>query len=202
VPFEPTPGRGLPGGEAHTGVPAQQDDAGAAIPAATTSTTVASTTTASTEDDPVASPTEPEQTRTIDAPESSRGDDPSGVVRWAFAVVVALAATAALVVSRRRRRRPGSARPAEVAWRSTLQHLEGRVGLAARPDETPLEVAQRGARTLGEHGDALLELADLVTEDRWSPEGLDPDRLARVEHLRQVLTEVQERSTSPSVSSP
>jgi transglutaminase-like putative cysteine protease len=202
VPFEPTPGRGLPGGEAHTGVPAQQDDAGAAIPSATTSTTVASTTTPSTEDDPVASPTEPEQTRTTDAPEASPGDDRSGVVRWATAVVVALAATAALVVSRRRRRQPGSARPAEVAWRSTLQHLEARVGLVARPDETPLEVAQRGAPTLDEHGDALLELADLVTDDRWSPEGLDPDRLTRVEHLRQVLTEVQERSTSPSVSSP
>jgi transglutaminase-like putative cysteine protease len=199
VAFEPTPGRGIPGGETYTGVAAAQDDAaGAPVPTTTQAPTSSSAPEGGEQTSPATS--EPSRTRTTAA--SGDNDDPTTPQRWWVAVAVVAAVVGALALRASRRSRPAPVVGAvELAWAQVCEHLR-RLGLLDEvPGDTPLEVAGRSASALGESGALLIELADLVTESRWSPDELTAPRSARVDQLQAQLTSVQARPESSSASS-
>jgi transglutaminase-like putative cysteine protease len=181
VPFEPTPGRGIPGGEDYTGVPEQQagpdgDQSGA------TSTTSTSTTLAG-----GAATTAP-PARPFDDQAASAGEEAPGASPWpgrltTAAVVLAGAAVAwVLLVTggtwARRTRRRRAARTTSgrvlVAWGEVGEALAA-VGVPRRPAETPVEYAARAADVAGRDQAALHGLAARATEAGWAAEAVDED---------------------------
>ncbi len=177
VSFEPTPQRGDPQAETHTGVPPQQ----AAAPPEQAATTTAAPTTAP------EGPTGPEDSPPLEdlaadaAPEAAGGDGDRTVagsggpnagtlaaVASAASLVAVLAALARRWSTRRWRRAARTSEHARVvagAWRHAQRSLHA-VGIEPRPDETPVELAAR-ARTILEV-DLLDELAALETRRRYA----------------------------------
>ena len=174
VPFEPTPGRGIPGAQGYTNVPEAQAAAAdpstattapAATPAPSASPTTTTTTTA-----PPASPS------TARPPTTSHGS------RWLARVILALAVLtiapllwiAALVVVRRwrrRRRRKGATTPSArilVAWDEVAEAL-ARAGAPPNPWETPNEFASRAAGATGVDRRLLAGLAGVTTRVIYGP---------------------------------
>lgn len=163
VPFEPTPGRGIPGASEYTGAPEEQ--ASADDPA--TATTVPPTTT-------TVAPPQGETPTTIDefgrsTPLVQRDDDsPLTIALQVIAVLVLvpvawMALLAALRRTRRSRRRRSATTPADqvlVAWREAADAL-ARLGLNRRPAETAAEYARRVVKARPDLDLALLgTLAD------------------------------------------
>lgn len=187
VPFEPTPGRGMPGAQAHTGV-APEQDAGT-VGDATSSTTSSTTTTAASASTstPADDPTAPDEVGSAAAPlaeqEGSGGssDGPAPLVVGAVGLGGVVLAAWWL-----RRRRAGALAPdpIERSWQRVVEQLV-REGLAApTAAETPVEVAARAAAVLPETTAArVADLADAVTAARYAPEGLQgpaADRVAEI----------------------
>jgi transglutaminase-like putative cysteine protease len=187
VAFEPTPGRGMPGAESYTGVAAQQDDE-AGETGTTTSTTAAPTTTAppSGAEEPAAAQPPTERA------ESGAGgpadpDDPGSGAPWPL-VVLAIAAVGAAItwaaVRRRRRARQRAAlSDADRAWQRAIGALERHRGILVSPSATPIEIADEASGAIGSAAGDLRRLAELVTEARWSPDGLDATRTTELEVL-------------------
>jgi transglutaminase-like putative cysteine protease len=190
VPFEPTPGRGLPGAEAYTDVPAAQ----------------AADTTVVSEPDTVAPsvPTEagPEVTEpATPAPGPSRASAGPRIV-----VVGLLAALAGLYLGgvplakrrRRRLRREAAATPADrvlVAWSEAAEDMAA-AGRPQRPDETAPEYASRVGRAAGPAGPALVRLADDTSAAAWSGAGVAPEVALRAEvEAANVASELRVGST-------
>lgn len=187
VAFEPTPGRGMPGAEQYTGV-APQQDAEDPTDATTTSTTAGPTTSAPSPEDEAA-PTQPPSVQETETgagePETEQG---AGSGTWrivVLAALAALAAAAALVRHRRRGRlRLAALTPADRAWLEVSQALASRAGVSLDPAETPFELVARARTTVGDAVASDLEsLAALVTESRWSPEGLPEGSRAQLDAL-------------------
>jgi transglutaminase-like putative cysteine protease len=172
VPFEPTPGRGIPGGESYTGVEEQQ-----AVPEAPeTATTLPPTTTTVAGEQPAGTTTLPEifAPDMVDDQPSSSGD--GFLARWAprllAGLAIALGVTAAwaallLVVGtlRRGRRRTAATSAADrvrVAWTEAVESL-GRKGLTHKASETPLEYAGRVAAAGAVDAATITELAHATT---------------------------------------
>jgi transglutaminase-like putative cysteine protease len=201
VAFEPTPGRGIPGAEAHTGVAAAQDDtAGAPVPAS--STTTAPTTSGEPATDQSTAPATSEPSRTATTAGGAEPGESSSRAPWWIAALVAAGLAVSLAVRRSRRVRSAPVvGEVEQAWAQVTEHLRRLGALEEEPGDTPLEVAGRSATGLGAAGGELIELADLVTESRWAPDRLGDTQLARVADLRQRLTSVQARPESSSASS-
>ena len=193
VPFEPTPGRGIPGAEPYTGVPEAQEAVSPTVsvvpstPATTTTTTPGSRSTApatTAPDDPLAV-TEPP---TADGPGSDRSDPR----RWlsATAVVLALATAGWLLVVLlapviRRRRRSARTPSGEVlaAWDDAVAPVRWRTGLSPRAAETHREFATRSARALDDLALPFAELAALATRAGWDPAGADDSQARRARLL-------------------
>ena len=193
VPFEPTPGRGVPGAEGYTGVPAQQEggvltDAGDTPEPAGGAPNPASPVTAQ--------PTIP--TIPIEGPgeggtgipgfgdeaaPTGGGGDGAGAP-WALLLVVlgvpllwaiAMPPLARLVA----RRRIGSS-PAEqivAGWRRATTAI-GLIGAARRPNETPLEHAARAWRMTGIDEKSLHDLAQQATIATYASDRIGPDDVA------------------------
>jgi transglutaminase-like putative cysteine protease len=195
VAFEPTPGRGMPGAQAYTGVaPAQASPAGVAT---APSTTVAGPA-------PVAASRRPQQ---VAVGGGAAGSHRSAPVRsgGAGAPLVALLGLAGAALAwavavptgkswrrhRRRRRARGEADRVLVSWAEANERLAAS-GLARGPAETLREHAARSARSgsLGpEAADALAALAAQAEAAAYGPrsgsEGaarLAGRRAAQVEH--------------------
>jgi transglutaminase-like putative cysteine protease len=179
VPFEPTPGRGIPGGENYTGVQEEQagpdgDQSGA------TSTTSSSTTVAP------GAPTTTPPGRSLEDPGASGAVEEGEPSPWpgrlaiAALVVVALAIADVLLVGgltwARRARRRGAATTtsgrALVAWEEVGEVLAA-AGMPRRPAETPVEYAARAAGTAGIDPRRLHALAATATEAGWSDDLVD-----------------------------
>jgi hypothetical protein len=206
VPFEPTPGRGIPGGESYTGVPEAQ----AAPGAPNTATTLATTTTVTTPGQTGSSTTVPPR----DVGDNGSPITPGKASPWPRRLAIAAALLVLLPAAwigavgiarwmRRRRRRARAATAADrvvVAWQEVGDALS-LVGVPARPSETPAEYAARAARVAGVDGDALGALAGLTTASRYAPPDeleIDDETLAQaladaaaIEH---ALTEQLDRS--------
>jgi len=183
VPFEPTPGRGIPGALDYTGVPDQQADS--ANPG--TATTLAPSPV--TEPAPVEGPT-PSTTPVPDDPgagattAAGEGDDPSIWSTWLpralIAASLALAVLAAAAVgvplarsARRRLRRARAVTPTErvrVAWAEGAESLRV-LALTRRADETPTEFAARARPALG--SEIYDGLAASVVTAEYSAAGVD-----------------------------
>jgi hypothetical protein len=207
VPFEPTPGRGIPGGEAYTGVPEAQ----AAPGSPNTATTLATTTTVTTPGQAGSTTTVPRRDLRDNGSSSTATKISPWLRRLAIAVALLVLLPSAWIGAialarsiRRRRRRARAANAADrvvVAWQEIGDALT-LVGVPARPSETPTEYATRAARLAGVDPEVLGGLAGLTTASRYAPDDeldIDDDTLERaladaaaIEH---ALTQHLDRST-------
>lgn len=178
VPFEPTPQRGDPQGESHTGAEPQQ--APAPVEAATTTEPdtadpAATTSAPSTSAVAGAAPQGSEPRAPTPRDEPTSNDERMLTWPW-IAVVVAAAAFAALaVMAGRRRSRTGRSRaPEELvadAWAAALRKL-ARTGRCPQAGDTPVDFARR---VDGELGELLLPLARIETRRRYGPGSPAPE---------------------------
>ena len=175
IRFEPTPGRGGPGDEAYTGVPAEQaqsDSPSASVPIPTTP---------------------PGDPNAVDVPPDLNPDDPFGLstagggtsggshspssVHGVEQILLVAGIIAALTMltfglvpfikfaKKRRRRARAAGQPRQeigVSWAETVDAL-ALLDLDASAAETPTELAHRSAATLGDAAPYLEKLAELTT---------------------------------------
>jgi hypothetical protein len=191
VPFEPTPGRGMPGAESYTGVPEAQDDG--TTPGSVVTTTTTSTTTTPGTPSTAPAPTAPEDRRAepLPPPTGGSGSDPSTTRRWVSAGVVAAVLALAgwlsvvLLAPLLRRRRPASTPAGAVlhAWDDAVAPVRWRTGLSPHPAETQREFAARAARPLDDLALPFAELATLATRAGWDPAGADDTQARRARTL-------------------
>ncbi|MEO6989426.1 MAG: DUF3488 and transglutaminase-like domain-containing protein [Aquihabitans sp.] len=189
VPFEPTPGRGMPGAEEHTGVAAAQDEQRSTTPTTQpTATTVPGSPTSE-----VTTPTTPPTTQPATAPPvtgsgDGTGSGPGESWWWLLAVsVLGLAVWLGVVLvvplwRQRRRRGVGVAGRVLTAWDEALIAARWLTGLRPQTSDTHLEFAA----TTGLPD--LVALAELATLASWSAEDLSPTQADQAEALGVALT--------------
>ena len=191
VPFEPTPGRGIPNATDYTGVEEQQ----ASLTDPTTGTTVPAET--------APAPVEPSAGATdTTLPDVGLGDlglaagptsEPSpwprrllvlGLVGLGLPALWVAAVALGSTVHRRLRRSAARTPWAqvEVAWTEVREALAS-VGAPARAWETPKELATRAAGAQGADPVLLHSLAGTVTTAAFAPDGIDGEaaELARAQ---------------------
>jgi len=189
VAFDPTPGRGIPGGTAYTGLPAEQASptgpGGVAVPAVPAATPTTS-----------ATRTPPTTAAPVSPPGAHRA--PKAPVRPArpfpWRLVAVLASVAALAAawlvgvpaakarrrSRRRRRAADDAARILVAWEEAAERLAA-AGWARQPPETYLEHARRAAVGAGLSppvADSLGALAAQAAGAAYGSNGHRPEDVA------------------------
>lgn len=176
VAFEPTPGRGIPGGEAYTGVPEAQ----AAPGAPNTATTFATPSTTATDAVGGPSTTVPDQQPGARHAKPTDATGPGNP--WPRRLIVAIIvfglvpltwAAGVTVIARLRRWRRRAAAVSErervvVAWDEVGEAL-ARSGVPARRSETPSEFAERASRATKLDPRMLDGLAGLTTAARYAP---------------------------------
>ena len=175
IRFEPTPGRGGPGDEAYTGVPAEQaqsDSPGLSVPIPTTPPADPNAVDVPPDlnpDDPLGLSTEGGGTSGAShSPSSVHGVEQILLVVGIIAVLTLL--TFGLVpflkfAKKRRRRARAAGQPRReigVSWAETVDAL-ALLDLDASAAETPTELAHRSAATLGDAAPYLEKLAELTT---------------------------------------
>ena len=204
VPFEPTPGRGIPGAEAYTGVPEQQVSDGDH----STATTVPQTTTTAAPGGAAPTTTTPSFGDLGNPGAGGAVDLEDDGSPWPRRLLVAVALVvgvpvlwvallSAVRVARRWRRRRSAATPADrvlVAWDEVAEAL-ARIGAERRPWETPSEYARRAAGTTGGDGQLLAGLAGVTTTAGFGPpDALDDDALARTLEVAERIERDAERA--------
>jgi len=170
VPFEPTPGRGLPGAEGYTEVaPAQAADRAP-------TTTVAPATPL----EQVEPTEEPTDTATPLAEEQKGPGSRLLFAAVLLAVVAVYVVGVPLAKHRRRLRRREAPTTAAgrvlVAWTEATEDMAA-AGLGPRPEETAVEYAHRVCKAAGPAGAALIRLADDTTTAAWCAGGV-PEEVA------------------------
>jgi hypothetical protein len=191
VPFEPTPNRGIPFGEAYTGLPEQQENQ---PPEETPVDTTAPPTTDA-PGGPAPTPPPGPDVETGDLPQlpgqsgtGSGGDGTSGgewrtqIGRWAplagAAGLLYLLGVPAAVLARRTLRRRRAVRPADrvrLGW-VEAQERAAAVGFAAAPSDTIAERAASMAVRLPDVADDASALAHLVETVEYGPGGADDEQ--------------------------
>ncbi|MGE3620336.1 MAG: DUF4129 domain-containing transglutaminase family protein, partial [Acidimicrobiia bacterium] len=211
VLFEPTPGRGAPFAQDHTGVPEAQ-----AAPGDPTATSTPPTTDAAQPVDPAA-PVLPESDLAVEDPLADLGvggvltptapDGPDLGERTWFALrwfVLLPAGTAVLyglvlvLLHRRRHRARRHDEPVDRvrgAWAASLDSLAV-LGVDGAPHETHAEVAARVARRVPDAAAPMGRLADLASSASWSTVEPDPAEVDSAEEAhRAVATLVRSRTS-------
>jgi transglutaminase-like putative cysteine protease len=196
VGFEPTPGRGAPGAEAYTNIPAQQDEtprtaAGGDIdPSAPvnppTPTTIAPPSTNVPNAGPNGAPQFDDPSLTFgDGSEPPEPTDTGGSssAPWIMLVILGFLAclTAVPLIVRTIRGRSvrshGAVDRVQLAWTRALD-AAGQAGVRGRPSMTSLEWARLTASELPVAARPMRSLADLVDQVTYSPPGaVDLDRI-------------------------
>jgi transglutaminase-like putative cysteine protease len=173
VAFEPTPGRGMPGAEAYTDVPAAQ----AQPPEAATTTTLPEQAPAPGAESTTTTAVAPGVTDPGATPDDEGSAWPRILALTVAAVVgiplLWVALLAAVRMTRRRRRRRAATTPGArvlVAWDEATEAL-ARAGAVPNPWETPSEFAGRAAGATGVDLRLLGGLAGLTTRVVY---GADP----------------------------
>lgn len=185
IAFEPTPGRGVPGGEAYTGQPEQQAAAG--NPTQATTVPPATTTPTSAPDQNTPETTAPQREVAAGTEEEGAGI-PKPLV-WAFVLIalVGLLWGGGVPLAkrlRRDRRRTAASRPGErvlVAWDETSEAL-ALAGARRQLAETLPEYAGRAVRATdlqGESAERLRQLAADAAAASYAAGELDPAAAAR-----------------------
>ncbi len=179
VPFEPTPGRGIPGAESYTGIPAQQDNTPAQggtgdRPPVTPTTRPTSATVGNLGADPPV----PGDLRDVrgDAAAAAAVDTSGGLPMWPFVALVLIGAIAASpAVGRRFHRRILRRAPAEDrivhAWRHATASLR-LAGVAGRPSMTTREWATATATVLPVAARPMWSLSRIVDAVTFGTPGL------------------------------
>lgn len=188
VPFEPTPGRGLPGAEAYTGIPPQQDEG--PTPSTTTTTAAPTTTVPDTQvgaQPPQAPPTPPPPTPAPDAPPpaAEQSSFPWLLVLLVVVVVGTVVGMPALVRRWRRRSESDLGDPASAAtalWERSLRSLRA-IGFRPHAAETTTEVSAAAGEYLPEVAAPISGLGELAGMATYAPPdvvaaqfGVDGDR--------------------------
>ena len=171
VAFEPTPGRGIPGSEAVTGLPDQDASEGVLPGSATVATTVPATVAP-----PVPTSVAPGPTVTSLIPRQPDPVTPGGVggtIGFALAgalIAVLLASRVRILDAWRdaRARATGPESLAERAWARALRATSW-VGLRPSSSETPIAFAARADVVAG--ADELAAVAELITTSRFAGPG-------------------------------
>lgn len=175
LPFEPTPGRGIPGAENYTGV-ADQDTSETPNPL------VLSTTPTTTVPRVITATPAPPPSRTVGTKHSV-----AGPYRLAFGAGIAAitAALAGWLLMYRNRRRD----PIEERWRQINRRLK-RWGAVAEPHETDVAFARRAAASLSGPAVSILpDLARRVEAHRYGPSAeWTPEDTAAFIALAETLT--------------
>lgn len=175
VPFEPTPGRGMPGAQSWTGTEAAQETHSASP--ATTSTIDSAVVTVPGSDGESPTDTSAEHSQPAEAPSSDTETPPNPDHRprglwntiWIWLALGLSLCVATLVVviptihSRQRQRRRADAASDDaarirLAWLETTESL-ATLGLVRLPDETHHEFAERVSVIIPEHAEAITRLA-------------------------------------------
>lgn len=183
VAFEPTPGRGIPGAEARTGVPAQQEErtgttGGSTGQAPTPSFTPASAPRDRPENEGPTGPTTPRN------PALTGNSDGGSAGGWIIAALLLVLAAWVIVMPRilnrwsRHRARDPQERVTS-AWAATVRSLT-MAGAPRVAGSTPLEYA----RSVDVGRAETIEIARLVTRAVYSPRGVDEGAADRSELLR------------------
>ena len=182
--FDPTPGRGSPSAEAHTGVPASQQE-GNGTPGGNTSDNVPTpsfTPPSIARDRPAnEGPTGPTTPRNAVVSSSSDGSSPGG---WIIAAIL-LAIVAWVIAMPRVLNRWSRLRARDPidrvtsAWAATVRSLT-MAGAPRVAGATPMEYA----RSVDVGRSETVEIARLVTRAVYSPRGVDDSAAARSELLR------------------
>ncbi len=180
VPFEPTPGRGIPGAESYTGIPAQQDTtpavAGSGDRPPVTPTTRPTAATFSDPDAQVPTPTGVPNARPEDLANANAIDTSKGLPMWPFVAILLIAAIAAApAVARRLRRRVLRRAPADVrivhAWQRATSSLR-LAGVSGRPSMTTREWATATATVLPVAARPMWSLSGVVDSVTFGTPGM------------------------------
>ena len=220
VPFEPTPGRGSPGGQNYTNVAPQQDSTGIdpnaaeadAAPSADNDRVIAPQTTSA----PLGDPTIPAGVDQTLAPEeidgpfadptSTVGEEPASMP-WRSLIVVALLgfflALPALIRRWRRRTQPAdTAGAVAVLWRQSVADVS-EVGLRPKESLTPAELAAAAADAFPVVARPFTSLAATMTEVTYAPDtggnlgGTGTQRLAECRQWSRQINRAVNDSISP-----
>jgi transglutaminase-like putative cysteine protease len=201
MPFEPTPGRGSPDAQDHTGLaPAQQEgtvgtpgvNAGAPIdenpPTPTVRPGGGPPTTLN-----AAAPT------TAPLRAASGGDGSSSPVVWIFLTAIALAvawlAFGPRLIARRHRRHETPEQRIVSGWRRTISRFE-RLGVRTANSATPSEYADYVLQHAFVDTTAMTQLASMVTNATYSQHDPDEADAEQAEHLEDIIADAYTASAS------
>lgn len=175
IPFEPTPGRGLPGAEVYTGVTPQQDEGPATTTTSTTTTTTPDgaaqpppqNTAAPTTLPPNATPPPDDGTR------NPQGDDAAfpWLILLAITVVLGTLLAAPALIRRWRRGDGDHGDPAQAAsalWDRSLRALDA-TGFRSTSTATTHEVAEAAGEYLPEVAEPMAGLAEVASMATYAP---------------------------------
>jgi transglutaminase-like putative cysteine protease len=180
VPFDATPGRGIPGSESYTGIPAQQDttpaQAGTGDRPPVTPTTRPTAATFADPDAQVPVPTGVPTGRPEDLNSESAIDASKGLPMWPFVAILLIAAiVAAPAVARRLRRRMLRRAPADErivhAWQRATSSLR-LAGVSGRPSMTTREWATATATVLPVAARPMWSLSGVVDAVTFGTPGM------------------------------
>lgn len=189
VPFEPTPGRGIPGAERYTGLAPQQAEPAETGPTASTapetSTTVA----------PAPTTTQPPPDEVPVRGTASPPTSPDEANRWwsigRWAGALATSWLVAVLVAPRLRagtRRRARGRAAVLgAWDDALDPLRWSTGARPRPSESHAEFARRVAPLLDGRADHVAALAELAERASWAGAPMGDETVARAVELAGLI---------------
>ncbi|MGE3327820.1 MAG: DUF3488 and DUF4129 domain-containing transglutaminase family protein [Acidimicrobiia bacterium] len=206
VPFEPTPGRGLPGAaQSYTGLAAAQEGEQPVVNTTPTTAPGATTVPGSPAATTIAPNLfeDPSSGATGSTADKSTSSSPwPGRIVWTAATIVVLAVAwvgglATFHLLRRRRRRSqahSDAQRVQVAWTEATESL-ARVGFRLDPVETPLEYAARVERASDLDVGALWRLANRMTEAAFAPSISAAEAEQAVADAVAVEAEVTSRAT-------
>jgi transglutaminase-like putative cysteine protease len=193
VPYEPTPGRGIPHAEAYTGVPEQQAAAGDPGGFEETPTTQPPATVPPSPGDTSADARNPDVNLfSGETPNKDDSTSDSAPTRWivrplltvipivlGVALLYALAFPLALALRRRRRRQGATTALAQVdlAWTEAVEAASV-TGFLERPSDTYVERALRLGEAVPGGADAALTIAARLEVGIYSAHGADLDDAA------------------------
>ncbi len=193
ITFEPTPGRGEPGSESHTGVGAAQDDSPAVLGDGSGAAPATTAAPAGQVAPIVPNPVQPipNVAVTTVAPTGSGSSGGETVAVWFVLAILAIAAWVLLMpralreFESRRHRDPQDRVATAWSRACTMLHLAGSPVVAG---STPLEFAQIASARTGVDAQLVRELARAVTTAAYGPAGADERTASRSEQLTSQIS--------------
>ncbi|MEO5898882.1 MAG: DUF3488 and transglutaminase-like domain-containing protein [Ilumatobacteraceae bacterium] len=198
ISFEPTPGRGEPGAEGHTGVTAAQDDTAPVLGAGSGAETPLPEAPVTTLANPGGTrPVDPASTAStvapVTVPATDGGSITDGPALWILGVLALIGAWVwfmpRIVRAAARRRVHSPTDRVAAAWRRSCDVLR-LVGAPATGGATPIEYSRVVEEQVGLGWHVFNELARTVTLAVYAPTGVDESTAQRSEMLELQIDEI------------